>query len=54
MGYRASNNRDRDNAAEWLALPLSERLRQVNWPGFALLLIFVAAFAIPDAKHWFG
>jgi hypothetical protein len=51
MGYRASNARDLDTAAEWRRLPLAERLRRVNWT-FVVLTVFVAAaFA---AKRWLG
>jgi hypothetical protein len=53
MGYRASNARDRDAAAEWRRLPLSERLHRVNWAMLALMLIF-AACALLVARHWLG
>jgi len=53
MGYRASNARDRDAAAEWRRLPLSERLRRVNWPVLAVMLIF-AACAFLVARHSLG
>lgn len=54
MGYQASNNRDRDAAIEWRSLPLSERLRHVNWAMVALMLIAVAAFAVPVVRRFVG
>ena len=57
MSYRASNARDRDAAARWRALPMSERLRRIDFARAALLALFVAAFALPAIgalKHWLG
>jgi hypothetical protein len=54
MGYRASNRRDRDAAIQWRSLPLSERLRRVNWAMVALVAFSAAAFAVPLARRWLG
>jgi hypothetical protein len=48
------NNRDRDAATGWRRLPLSERLRQVDWAMLALMMGFSAAFPIPAARDWLG
>jgi hypothetical protein len=55
MGYRASNNRDRDAAAEWRRMPLSERWRHIDWAIVALEFLFAAAVIVPAAVaiwHW--
>jgi hypothetical protein len=54
MGYRASNSRDRDAAAEWRVLPPSERLRRVDWSMAALMAIVAAAVIVPALRHWLG
>jgi len=46
MGYRASNNRDRDAAIERRGLPLAKRLRQVDWPMLALMASVAAAIQL--------
>jgi hypothetical protein len=47
MGYRGSNNRDRDNAAEQRRLSLWERWRHVDWAMAALVALLAAAVVLP-------
>jgi hypothetical protein len=47
MGYRASNARDRDAEDEWRSLPLSERLRRVDWRMALLAALFAAPVVVP-------
>jgi hypothetical protein len=57
MGYRGSNNRDRDNAAEERRLSLSERLRRIGWAMAALVALLAAAVVLPAIvaiRRWFS
>jgi hypothetical protein len=49
IGYRGSNNRDRDKAAERRGLPLSQRFRNIDWAMVALIVLLAAAVIVPGA-----